>query len=102
MGSDVNGPVDDGEPSGLASPTSPDLSNPARGVVESVGRTLELTRTWLSWDGRPFVTDDGARIYTPAKVVRRAADHLIDHLAEVEALRAGAAARPDGWHGSLV
>jgi len=48
------------------------------------------------------VSEDGDRIYTPHKAVRRYADHLIDHLAEVEAQLAGVPTRPDGWHASLV
>ncbi len=56
----------------------------------------------LAWDGRPRVSEDGERIYTPHKVIRRIADHLIDHLAEVEALLIGAPTIPDHWHGSLV
>ncbi|MGZ4596982.1 MAG: hypothetical protein ACXV3V_08650 [Actinomycetes bacterium] len=77
-------------------------NNPAEAVVEAVERSLTLARTWLAWDGRPRVTEDGARIYTPAKVIRRTGDHLVDHLAEVEAVLAGEPTQPDGWHGSLV
>jgi hypothetical protein len=71
-------------------------------VGASVERTLELAATWLRWDGRPCVGEDAARIYTPNKVIRRTVDHLIDHLAHIEALVAGAETVPDGWHASLV
>ncbi len=30
------------------------------------------------------------------------ADHLVDHLAELEARLAGRPTEPDGWHGSMV
>ena len=39
---------------------------------------------------------------TPHKAVRRVADHLLDHLAEVEARLAGQPTEPDRWHGSMV
>jgi hypothetical protein len=82
---------------------SPDvLADPGPPIVDAVEHCLELARTWLHWDGRPLVTDDGERIYTPHKSVRRVADHLIDHLAEAESLLAGDPPLPDGWHGSLV
>jgi len=34
--------------------------------------------------------------------VRPIADHLIDHLAEVEALLAGVETQSDEWHASLL
>jgi hypothetical protein len=76
--------------------------NPADLVAAGIQRFLELARTWLAWDGRPLVSEDGDRVYTPNKAVRRQADHLVDHLAEIEARLAGAPAEPDRWHGSLV
>jgi hypothetical protein len=76
--------------------------NPGTAVEESVRRCLELVDTWLSWDGHPRVSEDGDRVYTPHKAVRRIADHLIDHLAEVEALLAGVESQPDHWHASLL
>ena len=63
---------------------------------------MDLAETWLAWDGRPLVSNDGERIYTPHKAVRRIGDHLVDHLAEVEALLAGVETMADGWHASLV
>ena len=60
--------------------------NPGSAVEEAVRRSLALVDTWIRWDGRPRVGEDGDRIYTPVKAVRRIADHLIDHTAEVEAL----------------
>jgi hypothetical protein len=76
--------------------------NPGLAVEDAVRRSLALVDTWLRWDGRPRVSEDGDRVYTPHKVVRRIADHLIDHLAEVEALLAGVDTQPDRWHGSLL
>jgi hypothetical protein len=76
--------------------------NPGALVAAGVRRFLELAGTWLAWDGRPLVSEDGDRVYTPNKAVRRHADHLVDHLAEIEARLAGAPTEPDRWHGSLI
>jgi hypothetical protein len=77
-------------------------ASPAQFVVDAVDQTLALARTWLAWDGRPRISEDGDRVYTPHKAIRRMADHLIDHLAEVEALLSAVPTIPDHWHGSLV
>lgn len=79
-----------------------DDSNPGQAVVESVEHCLRLATTWLAWDGRPRETADGERVYTPHKAVRRIADHLVDHLAEVEALLAGQPTQPDRWQASAI
>lgn len=76
--------------------------NPGTAVVVAVERALELAATWIAWDGRPRVDESGERVYTPNKAIRRTADHLIDHLAEIEGLLAGVPTEPDRWHGSLV
>lgn len=78
------------------------MDNPGAQVETAVEQSLEVAATWLAWDGRPAVSEDGARIYTPHKAIRRIADHLVDHLAEVEALLAGVPTEPDAWHASLV
>jgi len=77
-------------------------TNPGAAVVEAVEECLVLAASWIAWDGRPCVSEDGDRIYTPHKAVRRIADHLVDHLAETEALLAGVPTAPDEWHGSLL
>ena len=76
--------------------------SPGTAVEDAVRRALDLVDTWLHWDGIPRLSEDGDRIYTPHKAVRRIADHLIDHLAEVEALLAGVDTQPDNWHASLL
>jgi hypothetical protein len=77
-------------------------ANPATVVVTGVQRILELAGSWLAWDGRPHVAAGGGRIYTPNKAIRRHADHLVDHLAEIEALLAGEPTLPDRWQASNV
>ena len=73
---------------------------PALVVTEMVDLVLRLAATWTAWDGRPAPIDD--RIYTPHKAIRRVADHLLDHLAELEARLAGHEALADHWHASAI
>jgi hypothetical protein len=72
----------------------------ADGITGMVAHVLRLASTWTHWDGRPFPVDD--RVYTPHKAIRRVADHLVDHLAELEARLAGEEPQPDHWHASAT
>lgn len=65
-----------------------------------IDHVLGLVDTWTAWDGEPRAIDD--RAYTPHKAVRRVADHVIDHLAEIEARLAGESTIPDRWHASAL
>jgi hypothetical protein len=65
-----------------------------------VEHILVLAATWTFWDGHPRPIRD--RIYTPHKAIRRVADHLIDHLAELEAHLTGREPQPDQWHASTI
>lgn len=70
-----------------------------------VRHVLDLAATWPRWDGNPIevaVEGEDCRIYTPHKAIRRVADHLVDHLAELEARLAGIPTEPDAWHGSMI
>src|SRR3954467_15071463 len=78
------------------------MDNPGTPVEGAVGECLGLAQTGVGWDGRPLVSEDGDRIYTPHKAVRRIGDHVIDHLAEAEALLAGVETTPDEWNASLA
>ncbi|RFU40114.1 hypothetical protein DZF91_18845 [Actinomadura logoneensis] len=75
-----------------------DERDPATVVTGMVDHVLSLAATWTAWDGRPVRADD--RVYTPHKAVRRVADHMVDHLAELEARLAGEPTIPDRWHAS--
>ncbi|MGP3637609.1 hypothetical protein ACTU45_30440 [Streptomyces sp. 24-1644] len=77
-----------------------DGRDPARVVTGMVSHVLATASTWTAWDGVPVAA--GERIHTPHKAVRRVADHMIDHLAELEARLAGEETRPDRWHASTV
>lgn len=73
---------------------------PAAAVTSMVDHVLTLAATWTAWDGTPTHADD--RVHTPHKAIRRVADHMIDHLAELEARLAGEEPRPDHWHASAI
>jgi hypothetical protein len=80
-------PVTDGrDPSGL--------------VPDAVQQALSLAGTWLAWDGRPVIGD--GNVWTPHKALRRINDHLLDHLAEIEAVLADTAPMSSTWHGRTV
>ena len=73
---------------------------PAAAVAQMLADVLRLAETWVAWDGRPLPAED--RVYTPHKAIRRVADHMIDHLAQLEAHVEGAEPLPDRWHGSFM
>jgi hypothetical protein len=74
--------------------------NPGSLVGPAVEYVLKIASTWYAWDGRPVATEEN--VWTPHKALRRVQDHLLDHLAEVEALLAGAPTIPDTWYGRTV
>jgi hypothetical protein len=79
-------------------------SDPAELILGAVDSCLDLAATWDAWDGRPRVseaTEDipEGTVFTPHKAIRRIADHLVGHLAQLEVLLAGAEPIPDTWHG---
>lgn len=89
----------------VASGSAVDGRSLAAAITSMVDGVLALAESWPHWDGQPIevtVEGEAARIYTPHKAVRRIADHLLDHLAEVEARLAGRSTEPDTWHGSMV
>lgn len=74
--------------------------NPGELIAAAVDDVLKIAATWYAWNGRPVATEEN--VWTPHKALRRVTDHLIDHLAEVEALLAGVRTIPDTWHGRMV
>jgi len=77
-----------------------DGRHPARVIEDAVDYALRLAESWPAWDGQPIAAGD--RVYTPHKALRRLADHLLDHLAELEARLAGQPPLPDHWHASAI
>lgn len=77
-----------------------DDRDPAVAVREMVEHVLQLAATWVKWDGEASQAE--GRIYTPHKALRRVADHMLDHLAQLEAHLAGEPSLPDKWHGSSI
>ncbi|HEX4816821.1 MAG TPA: hypothetical protein VFV66_29110 [Nonomuraea sp.] len=77
---------------------STDDREPTLVVTSMIDHVLDRAATWTTWDGHPSRAGD--RIYTPHKAIRRVTDHLIDHLAEMEARLAGNPTLPDRWHAS--
>jgi hypothetical protein len=77
-----------------------DDRDPATLIPAAVDEILGLAATWLAWDGAPILGDGNA--WTPLKALRRITDHLLDHLAEIEATLAGQPTVPDSWLGRTV
>ncbi|GIJ43767.1 hypothetical protein Val02_06530 [Virgisporangium aliadipatigenens] len=77
-----------------------DERDPALLVPDAVGVVLETAATWLGWDRRPVLRDGNT--WTPHKALRRVADHLLDHLTELECRLAGLPSPADHWHGRMV
>lgn len=69
-------------------------------IPEAVDEVLGRAAGWLGWDGRPVSRDGSA--WTPHKALRRVADHLVDHLAEIDCRLARLPTIPDEWHGRAV
>ncbi|WP_311202961.1 hypothetical protein [Streptomyces atratus] len=97
---DNPGTPDSGSGSGPAETPATDDRDPAQLLTAMVDRVLALAATWTAWDGRPVPAGD--RLYTPHKAIRRVADHMVDHLAEMEARLVGEETQPDHWHASAT
>ena len=77
-----------------------DDRDPADLIDQMVEHVLLLAESWTRWDGKSVLSGD--RFYTPHKAIRRVADHLLDHLAQLDAHVAGTAPLADRWLGSAV
>jgi hypothetical protein len=61
-----------------------------------------VTGRWTTCSTLRQPGQGGTRVYTPRKAIRRVADHLVDHIAELEARLAGRPTEPDRWHASAI
>ncbi len=77
-----------------------DDRDPVSLVPNAVDEVLALAQTWLAWNGVGRYGDEN--VWTPYKALRRVTDHLLDHLAEIDALLVGAPTIPDTWHGRTL
>ena len=77
-----------------------DDRDPAMLIPVAVEEVLQLASTWLAWDGAPRFSDGNC--WTPHKALRRVTDHLLDHLAQIDALLFDAPGIPDTWLGRQV
>jgi hypothetical protein len=78
-------------------PAPPPIEDAMR---DAVGDCLAAAETWLGWNGQTQV--GLGSVWTPNKVLRRVADHFVDHLAQIEALLAGVQAPEIHWLGRAV
>ena len=77
-----------------------DERQPSEVVRAMVDHVLKVAKGWPGWSPDGIEPDPG--IFTPHKAIRRVADHLIDHLAEMVARLEGRETIPDQWHASSV
>ena len=81
------------------------LRDPARPqpdelVLLATEEALARAETWIGWDSGAVLSHGTA--WTPHKALRRIADHLVDHLCQIEARANSELAVTDEWHGRHV
>jgi hypothetical protein len=69
-------------------------------VLRPTEQALKRAESWIGWNGAAVMSLGSA--WTPHKALRRIADHLIDHLCQIEARAAGVPSIADQWHGRTV
>ncbi|MEP7159398.1 MAG: hypothetical protein ABI797_08205 [Chloroflexota bacterium] len=81
-----------------------DDRDPADAIDQMVADFMALAETWPAWDGKPIpiTTPYGQRVYTPNKALRRMNDHMVDHLAQLQAELIGQTTVPDTWQASRI
>jgi len=80
--------------------TDPHHPQPDEVVLRATEDALVRAESWLGWSSSAVMSLGSA--WTPNKSLRRIADHLIDHLCQIEARIAGETAIPDLWRGRSV
>jgi hypothetical protein len=69
-------------------------------VLEATEESLARAESWIGWSSGALMAMGNA--WTPHKALRRIADHLVDHLCQIEARSAGETPVPDMWKGRSV
>jgi len=81
------------------------LENPAHPepyelILQATENALALAEGWIGWSSGATMSLGSA--WTPHKTLRRIADHLIDHLCQIEARANNEVPVPDRWRGRSV
>ena len=79
---------------------TPDNPEPDERILQAAEDALAMAESWIGWDSGPSYSLGGA--WTPHKIMRRIADHMIDHICQIECMSAGVPPVPDPWHGRAV
>jgi hypothetical protein len=74
--------------------------DPPHAIEDAVEGSLHEAATWFGWDGRPRGAEGS--VWTPHKALRRVTDHLIDHLAQTDAVLGDRPTLPDTWKGRFA
>jgi hypothetical protein len=79
-----------------------DLDNPEPDelILQATEDALALAESWIGWSSGAVMSLGSA--WTPLKALRRIADHLIDHLCQIEARANKETPVPDAWHGRSI
>jgi hypothetical protein len=75
-------------------------TDPDELILEATEEALARAEAWIGWDSGAVMSMGSA--WTPNKALRRIADHLIDHLCQIEARPAVEMPVPDLWRGRAV
>jgi len=77
-----------------------DRVEPDELVLEATEDALERAQTWIGWESGAAMSLGSA--WTPHKALRRIADHLIDHLCQIESRVTQEVPCPDPWRGRSI
>lgn len=89
-----------GRPRRVVPRRNADQIEPDELILDATEDALARVETWIGWDSGAVMSMGSA--WTPHKALRRIADHLIDHLCQIEARAAGELPVPDSWRGRSV
>jgi hypothetical protein len=78
----------------------PGHAEPDELILQATEDALAVAEGWIGWDSGAVMSMGSA--WTPHKALRRIADHLIDHLCQIETRVALEPPVPDLWRGRSV